>query len=335
MARTIPVVFSADDAYAPYLAVAVRSLIAHAAPENRYEVWVLEQGVSPHQQRMVCELAAGHPNVAVRFVNVDGIIGRYDRSLFPLLMHFSVATYYRLFVPELFPKYDKVLYLDCDIVILDDVAEIFDAPLGNNLIAAMRDPIVIEQADKQMPYYRGVLKLDDVRDYFQAGVLLMNLKQMRSFSFIEKCLQKLAEVKKPALVDQDILNAVCQKRVAFLPMRWNFLWHVDFEFAEDFEAGLPKTIREDLAAARENPGIIHYASHKKPWSSPELPLSHRWWFYARQTPFYELILRKHLSSVPAPVKKSWAKRMKYKLLSCILFGEKRSKYQKKYRKCKR
>ena len=115
MNREIPIFFSTDDHYIPYLDVAVRSLIKNASKSFGYRIIVLNTGIEPDNITMVKQNEC--PGFAIDFVDISESIENI-KAHFRNVYHFSIASYYRLFIASLFPQYDKIIYLDCDLVVL-------------------------------------------------------------------------------------------------------------------------------------------------------------------------------------------------------------------------
>ena len=121
--QEIPIFFSCDDAYVPYLTVAIRSLIDHTSKENDYSIVVLNTGLSIQNQKELKQMAT--ENVKINFEDVSKSMEEINNELkLRLRDYYSIAIYYRLFIPSLFPIYEKAIYLDADMVILDDVAKL-------------------------------------------------------------------------------------------------------------------------------------------------------------------------------------------------------------------
>lgn len=137
--------------------------------------------------------------------------------------HLSVETYYRLIIPEIMPNYHKILYLDCDMVADHDVAELYDFDLNGAVIGAAKDIDVAGQLNLNQnnwqTYATEILGLDSPYDYFQAGVLILDLDGLRRTMSSEDMIQ-MALTHSYRCHDQDILNIVCKNKVTYLPQQW-------------------------------------------------------------------------------------------------------------------
>ena len=348
--NNIPVIFSADDNYAPYLGVTVHSLVSNASNRNNYDIIILEKDMSEINKNLI--LTNKQKNISIRFMNISHLL---EGHKFHINTYFSEETYYRLFIPTVFQNYTKVIYLDCDIIILSDIANLYKINLDEKLLAATYNISTYVQQKYNKPvkgifwftYLKEILNLKNPENYFQAGVLVFNVSEMRRQNIQEKAL-KLVESFEPVLVDQDILNSICQERVKYFSQQWNLHNHFSIQYKNtDSLLELPNTLQEDYLVAKRNANIIHYAGKEKPWSHPYLEYSYLWWKYARQTPFYEeIIYRNVLLNQPTiqtkqntpllPImkdvfnyKKNYINYVKYKLLTKLTWGKKHNKYKQK------
>ncbi len=293
--KTIPVIFSSDDNYAPYLAVIILSIAKNASQEYEYEFSVLETSISQSNKDKLQQIIIEYDNLTLQFINVQDIA---KDNPFQTSTYFSVETFYRLYIPSLFPQYDKVIYLDVDMIVLDDIAKLFaidiaDAPIGATINLSSFDIFTKEESWRK--YFFEELKLEYVEKYFQAGVMIMNLKKMRKDKD-QQALIKFALSRKFKLVDQDVLNVYYKNKIYYIDQSWDVEWlmlHFSLEELERNFIGKPNLFEAFLSASKK-PKIIHYDGAQKPWKHPEKTLAHHWWQYARQTPFYNEILLKNI-----------------------------------------
>ena len=146
-------------------------------------------------------------------------------------------------------------------------------------------------------YLVDTLQIKDLYNYFQAGVLLVNIPEITKYDVQGKSLTKLQNIK-PVLVDQDILNYVCEGKVKKISLQWDFLDCFRPEWkTEDRVNLLDIEDREDYINASKNPYIVHYAGEwLRSWEFPDVRYSDLWWNYARKTPFYEEILFRNIQN---------------------------------------
>lgn len=265
--KEIPIFFATDDNYVPFLDVTLRSLIANASKKYKYIINVINTGLNKERTDLVKQME--NENFEINFCDVSDYVGPIKKKL-KNLYHFSLATWYRLFIQSLFPQYDKVLYLDCDIIVLGDISKLYNTQLGNNLLAAARCHIVSdheifgEYAEK----FCGVPR----KNYLQAGILVMNLKEFRKRDLENKFLYLINKYNFDVIdPDQGYLNAMCNGSVKMLPNGWN-------------KEAIPAPLEGDL-------NIVHYALYKKPWQYDDVLNKEYFWEYAKASPFYEDILQ--------------------------------------------
>ncbi|SMF34678.1 glycosyltransferase family 8 protein [Desulfovibrio gilichinskyi] len=289
--RHVPICFSADENYVPYLCVAIQSVIENTLDELNYDIVVLYEGLSFYHVKNIESLSSAK-NISVRCYDVKEYMKAGLRGLFETKAYYTLATYYRFFIPDIFKKYKKVLYLDCDIIALQDVSVLLDIDLGDNFVGAVRDLGVVQQIntiDGWEKYFREDLKINNLENIFQAGVLIFNVVKFNDYNLLEKCVEKIHILPNPRVLDQCILNSVCEYRVHFLEPEWNVMWNLPF-LAKDLKSELGGDVYEKYMEARRNPYILHYASFIKPWFEPDRELASFFWNYARRTPYYESIL---------------------------------------------
>lgn len=291
-------VFATDNFYAPYLAVTIESIIENSSPNNSYGIYVLEEDLS-YEYKYKLKLLEKH-NVKIEFVNVKDFICQY-RPILHVHAYVTVATYFRFFISELFKNFDKLVYLDCDIIVNCDIADLYNINLNGNIAACVRDIQIaswnfqnlIEDKDKE--YYLKVLKLDKIDNYFNAGVIVFDVRKLVEFKCKEKCIKLLQEIKQPKYSDQCILNSVLKDNVLLINLEWNFqnIIAKPINIQNNYKNLFNEYLRQEVINAQNNPKIIHYIC-KKPWEYVDIIYSEKFWEYARKTPFYEIIIYSNL-----------------------------------------
>lgn len=265
--KNIPIFFAVDDEYIPFLAVALQSLIENSSENNCYSIKILYTNISEENQNNI--LKYERKNVNIEFVDLNYYINKIKDKLYTR-DYYSKTTYFRLFIPELYPQYDKVLYLDSDIVILSDIADLYNIDMEDNLVAAAPDD-VIQTIEVFQEYAEKVVGVADYHNYFNAGILLMNLDALRKFKFQEKFLYLLETVKFSVAQDQDYLNRLCKGRVKLIENTWDRM-----------PIGGDSVKREDLH-------LIHYNLAFKPWHFEDILYKEFFWEYAQKTEYFDII----------------------------------------------
>ena len=263
----VPVFFTADERYAPYLSTALVSLIEHTSKKNAYEINVIYHDMSGKSLRKLKRLAAGHDNVKLIFTEMQETLeGISDRKSTRLKADcFTPTIYYRIFLPEMFPQYDKGIYLDSDLIVLEDIAKLFEEKLGDNLLAACLDMSTF--GNKLFTkYFRDAIGVD-TDAYFNSGVLLMDFKKFRDEEFCEHFLYLLNTYDFDTVApDQDYLNAMCKGRVKYLDISWN-------------------TMPTSESLSKEKLKIVHFNLFFKPWHYDGTRYEEYFWEYANRSCF--------------------------------------------------
>ncbi len=203
----------------------------------------------------------------------------------------NTSTYLRFIILDLLKHYDKAIYLDCDIIVNHDLADLYSIDIGNNYVAACRDIPMSSRCNthnnegkKYYDYIKNELKLTNVFDYFCAGIMIFNIKEMTP-TISTKYLFDIALSKPWIYQDQDVLNMVCKDKVYFLDLRWDcFSFHKDFDEKTMFYS--PKYLIDEYLQAKKDPYIIHYAGQMQPIYQPEVTHSQIYWNIFKKSPFY-------------------------------------------------
>ena len=265
---TIPIFYACDDRFAKYAAVSIYSLKKNASRLNKYNVHVLSTGMSEESRKILLSLADA--NFSVIFDDVNEYLSTISEKL-PVRDYYSVTTYYRFFIAEMHPEYDKAIYIDSDTIVQGDISELYRTELGGDLLAACADRVVTDN-DTFGEYVERVLGIPR-GEYLQAGMLLINCDKFRVGYVLDRFIQLLNTYNFIVAQDQDYLNVICRGRVLWLDGRWN---------AETFC---------DLAFPISEANIIHYNMANKPWHFRDCRYADIFWRFAGETPVYAELLR--------------------------------------------
>ena len=264
--KDVNIFFACDDGYIPFLAVSLQSIKENRNKKRKYNITVLHTGIDPlNMERVVSTLSA--PGFDISFKDVSASLEKISDRLHTR-DYYSKSTYFRLFIPEMFLRLDKAIYFDCDIVVKADVGELFDTEIGDCLVGAVADGFVLN-VQRLHGYVTNRIGVKSPSDYFNAGVLLMNLKQMRKFDFERKFLSLLSVVKFEVAQDQDYLNAICRNRRFALDPCWNCM--------PQFNLG------------KSEVKLVHYNLDNKPWHKDGVEFSELFWQYSDKTGFKDEI----------------------------------------------
>ena len=268
----IPVFFTVDEKYAPYLSTALISLIEHASPENNYEINVIFHHLSPLSRARIARLARNYSNIRINLIAMQRTIeGIFDRKETRLKADcFTPTIYYRIFLPEMFQQYDRGIYLDSDVIVMDDVAKLYRTDINDYLLAACLDMSTFGNP-LFTKYFNDAIGVS-TDGYFNSGVLLINFKRFREEEFGEHFLYLLNTYDFDTVApDQDYLNAMCKDRVKYLNITWNTM--------------------PTAEAKEKHPKIVHFNLFFKPWHYDGTRYEEYFWQYAKKSPYYRIIMR--------------------------------------------
>ena len=289
--RTIDIIMSSDDGYIQNSAATIASILLNCDASSRFRFHILDGGITSGKKEKLLKLKKLR-DFEIKFYDMT----KYDWSMFPdNRMHTTLATYYRLRIPEIMPKHiQKALYLDGDMIIEQDLRELWDIDISNYVLGAIEDEEGIESGTR----------LGLTKKYFNAGVLLLNLNRLRKTNLLKDSVTYLEKNRKKIIYqDQDILNGLFNTQYRDLPLKWN----VNSSMYSLADAKHTYT-DDDMKIARRSPGIIHFSGDKfKPWYWGWIPhpLADEYWKYLKYTEFYACAGREFALTKIIPVYVSW------------------------------
>ncbi len=269
MNKEIPIFFTIDNSYAPFLAVALNSAVKNSNKDRCYHAIVLHEGVTDENRKRIESLGTDNFKIDVIPMknNFDALDDRMSNRL--RCDYFTLTIYFRLFIPAMFPQYDKAIYIDSDVVLADDIAKLFDIDLGDNYIGACND-LSIADVPPLVSYTENAVGVK-AHEYINSGVLLMNLKKLREEKFEEHFLKLLNTYHFDSIApDQDYINAILNGKILYLDKRFDTM---------------PNNNRPEC----ENPIIIHYNLFEKPWCYDGIQYEKEFWRYAEDCGFIDEI----------------------------------------------
>ncbi|MGD2146114.1 MAG: glycosyltransferase family 8 protein, partial [Anaerolineae bacterium] len=274
-----------DDAFAAPALVMLRSACRHLSPGWRIDVFVLGHRVSQASKEMLTRGLEGLP-VHLHWRTPD--LGNARGRLPGVHKDGDVTVYFRLLIGEQLPKsVERVIFVDVDILVEGNLVELWNLPFDGAILQAVPDAYASTlhlPRLRRLARFKGV-PCDDVTRYFNAGVLVVDLRAWRAKKVQQRALDLLAEHKEDLWWrDQDALNCILAGRWRPLPPAWNlhelphclFLW----------EGGAASAA--ELRQAFQAPKIVHFIGHWKPWGRTcTQKYCRRWRQVAREAGVYE------------------------------------------------
>ena len=291
--RTIDIVMAFDDVYAQHGAATIASILLNCDATSNFRFHILDGGISESKKEKLIKIKKLR-DFDIKFYDMT----KYDWSMFPNnLKHITLATYYRLRIPEILSEgIQKALYLDGDMIVEQDLKELWDTDISDYVLGAVEDEEGIESG----------VRLGLSKKYFNAGLLLLNLEKLRKINLIREGISYLEKNRGRIIYqDQDILNGLFNTQYKDLPLKWN----------ANRDIYMPTNTKhtytdQETKIIRKNPGIIHFTGHNaKPWFWGWIPhpLTDEYWKYLKYTEFYSCAEREFALYKIVPVYVAWIK----------------------------
>ena len=261
---------SSDAGFLPHVSAMLHSVLTHTAPPVR--VWLMHAQELPAEGRDRLRAVVEGGGARLEFLPIPrGLLRGFPTE------RFHEAAWYKVLLPELLPRLERVLYIDADTIVTDTLWPLWGTDLQGRLYGAVTNPLY--------PYMRNWPKqdlgLDDPRDYINTGVLLLDLERWRAENTIGALREYAAAHPLNSCPEQDAMSALIPRRRVHLHPRWNAQSTV-FELPPQ---RLPFTPQE-VAEARARPAVIHYIGPFKPWHYLcKHPLRGLYFEHLRRTPW--------------------------------------------------
>lgn len=261
----IPIVYAtADDDYVFIVIVSITSLALSASENTFYNIHILTDDGFDRENEMRMALEQYREKLSIEFIKVGN---RFEKA--HLRCDFiGRPTYFRLALLGLLPE-EKCIYLDADTIICGDLQKLYKTDITDQYIAGVKAPWFHITEDGER--YRKQAMLPSMKQYVNAGVLLMNLDEMRKHDLTDKFIDYLKYDMESQ--DQDIINSCCYGKITFLPFQYNVMTKYSGWSLENYKGCFSDA---ELVDAWNNPLIIHYADRTKPWNVPECCMGELW-----------------------------------------------------------
>ncbi len=302
----IPIMFCFDTNYVIPAATAFYSLMEHANKKYDYKFFVLHSDITDYQQKKLKETVKTFKNCELKFLNMNNKLQDFWSRNYKG-DHFSKEVMYKLLVASIFPKIDKLIVSDVDVIYLGDISDSY-----------------FELTDKDDAYIAGVKPIGKVASYLKSyeenwtkeeieklgnicgGYLVMNLKKIRQDNFESVFLKSLDENGyRLNQMEQDIFNITCFDKIKHLHLKYvacSYMWDY-YKTERDKETDLNYT-KNEINEAMNNPVQLHYATGIKPWKNVDCTKSEIWFKYIVKTPFLEDYLKQLPKNIIIPESRS-------------------------------
>lgn len=267
---TINVCISSSDEYSKFLSVTLTSLIANFNKNSKMDIYIFDGGISDINKNKIQKLKKKNINIKFIYINPE------EFTNCPLLdNHLAITTYYRYKIASKLNKLNKIMYLDCDVIVKKDISDFYQIDIADYFLAGVEDVGYVHHRQ-----YNKDLNIEG--PYINAGILLLNLAKWREYN-IEELLFDYTQkhIHELPCQDQDVLNAVMQDKILQLPYKYNVQ---DSFYRTDCEVKTnPNKIQ--IIKAVKDPTMIHYTGPFKPWNTVNLNGGIYWLKYYLKCPF--------------------------------------------------
>lgn len=277
----VPIIACAtDEHYAAPLSVMLISMAQNLGRYSNSIVYIMNAGLS-EQTKIRIQQSVKTDKLEIHWVDLPSL----KKLELPIFGHISEATYYRLFIAEILP-FEKIIYLDADMLILDDIGILWDLDLNGAWLRAVRQispKSCFAGSERGLPSYKDLCIPPDTL-LFNAGVMLIDLAKWRTNGVASSAVNFLNKFANKVLWwDQDALNALLWDKWTPLPFRWNTMLSL-FKYFNTWEDS-PLSKAEYMQSV-SNPAIFHYNSKLKPWHDAyRFPFRKEYFDFLKGTPW--------------------------------------------------
>ena len=287
----VVITMACSNSYKTIMGVLLQSIVENASQHEYYDIVILEYDM-PVLERSRIKSYYQADNVSIRFLNVKQALDQFDLYVRD---YFSIMTYARLLIPQIFAAFQRVLYLDCDMVCVTDVAKLYRGDMQGMSLLAVPDAILNMEAwtnpnsmDTRQ-YLENVVGVKAEGEYVNGGAIVFDIVAIRREM---EDLFTVAECRKWSWVDQDVLNHVYSKRIAHAKIAWNTIVIANFKQRRRYMKRSGLFIEYEKALAE--PCIVHYAGEMLPCYRKNVPLEEFFWKYAKGSVYAEELKKKRV-----------------------------------------
>lgn len=276
MNKRIPIVMISDDNFVMQTCVAITSLYMNKNKETVYDIFIVMAECSEISEQQFKGME-----------RADCIINLVKASLeqyrdIKQMAHISIACLLKFDICELIPQYDKLLYLDGDIIVRKDLTELFNTELGDNFAAAVKELYCMKNDD-------GCIN---------AGIMLFNAAKMRACGMRDILVAKRKSLGNRSSMDQQTYNMVIKDQIKYLSIIYNcvpgrLLGDVKMDYSMDELNALYKTDYKNVKQLVNDAVIIHFATGNKPWKYTFAPCAKEWYKYYLQSPYKDIPFKRY------------------------------------------
>jgi len=275
----IPVVFICDDNYAMPTAVAITSMFHNCGRDTSYRIYIFGSNLSENSKELLTGFKTDVHSIFLKDISSENY-SKTGNSRVPSSIHVSKAALCKFDIANIIREYDKIIYLDGDVIVKKDLKGLYGVDLGDKYAAVVKDMKPMVNYNPTQVERLGV----NHSAYFNTGMMVLNLEKMRADNLAEQ----LFEYRNNGInyfMDQDAFNVIFKENVFYLDYTFNLIYS-DYEFFPfqslkkyyRFPAKTPEKLLEDTV-------VLHLSSKEKPWIYNDLQFSKEWYDYYQMSPY--------------------------------------------------
>lgn len=265
--NNLNIVLATDNQYIIPCMVTISSILSSAKTGTTFNfIIICPKELSHISRQKIASIEEKFEQASVSFLEID------DTRLNSAVMtaHVSAASYYRLFISSLIP-YDRCLYIDCDMIVTEDLTEVYNTELDGYYAAGVKD-MGVQCHFSEYEEYAGYLDIPDMYSYVNAGFMVFNLGKIRDDGIGCKMINLID--KGYQYMDQDIINRLFYGKIKLIPLKYDFF--------TEYVGSMPKQnlsgyTLEELKDIGQRIAVYHFAGVFKPWVCTRLAVNRIWW----------------------------------------------------------
>lgn len=272
--QPITICLASDENYAQHSGALIHSILANHKTKVPIDIHFLDGGIKEDTEKKLIEITNKFDNARLIFHKMGNLYKEFSGG-----SQGSAAMYYRLKVPELLPNTEKAIYMDIDVIVLQDIEDLWNIDISHQPVAAVEDIGLHRNLDS----IRKRLHLPSDARYFNSGVLLMNLTQWRKENISAKLLEYLQQNPDLIYPDQDALNVLFHDKALYLHPKWNAYKGI---FHYSYKKNRPDFLTSPFIEAAKSPAIVHFTGSVKAWHyACGMPYADDYYVHLAKTPF--------------------------------------------------
>lgn len=288
-----PICYITDENFVIPTAVSIKSIINHYKRNFPLEIFIIHTGISSEHKNLFKEYEQYHPNIRINFieVNIDRLL-RYKNDAISA----TPAGLIKFMMPRLLEGHKRILYIDGDTIIKNDITSIFNFDISDYYAAAVLDDFGIE--------FFKVDKTTGITNFFNSGMLYINCELFNNEELEEKLFECKEKYFKNWSMDQNTLNKIFMNKVKLIDLKYNLMLYniLVMRIGIDKLNLRHKTGYQSMDELINNSVMVHFNNKfDKPWEFYDCYMADEWYEIFKQTPFGLLPMERKSLTTKHPI----------------------------------